>query len=213
MSVLFVAGAGTDVGKTYVAALLVRRLRAAGRPVVAVKPVASGVPAWNAPAFAASDTGVLLAAQGLALTQANADGCSPWRYAAAVAPDAAAALEGRTLALAELVAFHAHVRARAPADATVVVEGVGGLMSPVASDALGLHWLQALGCPALLVAGSYLGAISHALTARETLRAHGVACVGLVVSESAGSPVGAVRTAEAIARWTGEPAGALRRGA
>ncbi|MBE7218709.1 MAG: ATP-dependent dethiobiotin synthetase BioD, partial [Caulobacteraceae bacterium] len=35
MSVLFIAGAGTDVGKTYVACGLVRRLRAAGRPVEA----------------------------------------------------------------------------------------------------------------------------------------------------------------------------------
>lgn len=211
MSVLFVAGAGTDVGKTYVAALLVRRLRAAGRPVVAVKPVASGVPAWDDPAFAASDTGVLLAAQGLPLTQATADACSPWRFAAPLAPDMAAAREGRVVTLAELVAFHADARARAPAHAAVVVEGVGGLMSPVTSDALGLDWLEALGCPALLVAGGYLGAISHALTARETLRARGVECVGVVVSESSGSPVDVAATASAVARWTGEPAGFLRR--
>lgn len=211
MSALFVAGAGTDVGKTYVAAGLIRRLRAAGRPVVAVKPVASGVPAWDDLDFARTDTAVLLAAQGLAPTRANVDACSPWRFAAALAPDMAAALEGRAVTLAELVAFHAQVLARAAPDATVVVEGVGGLMSPVASDALGLHWLEALGCPALLVAGSYLGAISHALTAYETLRAHGVPFAGLVVSESAGSPVGPAPTAAAIARWTGEPVGVLRR--
>ena len=213
MSVLFVAGAGTDVGKTYVAACLVRRLRAAGRPVVAVKPVASGAPAWRDPAFAGTDTGLLLAALGLPLTRETVEACSPWRYAAPLAPDMAAALEGRTLTLGELVAFHAQVLARAPAGAAVVVEGVGGLMSPVASDALGLHWLKALGCPALLVCDSRLGAISHALTARETLRAHGVACAGIVASESPGSPVDVALTASAIAQWTGEPVGVLRRGA
>ena len=78
----------------------------------------------------------------------------------------------------------------------------------MAADALGLHWLKALACPALLVCGSQLGAISHALTARETLRAQGVPCAGLVVSESEGD---LALTAAAIARWTGEPAGGLRR--
>ena len=43
-------------------------------------------------------------------------------------------------------------------------------MSPVTPEATGLDWLEALGLPALLVSGSYLGAISHALTAIETLR-------------------------------------------
>ncbi|WP_232630269.1 dethiobiotin synthase [Methylobacterium sp. Leaf118] len=197
---LFIAGAGTELGKTYVTAALVRRLRAEGRPVRALKPLASGVPPVDDPAFAESDTGRLLAAQGLALTPAAVAACSPWRFAAPLAPDLAAAREGRHLALADLVGWCRARLAEAAAGETVVIEGVGGLMSPVTEAATGLDWLKALELPALLVSGSYLGAISHALTALETLRAHAVPLAGLVVSASEGAPTPPETVAAAIAR-------------
>ena len=213
MKALFVAGAGTDVGKTYVAAALVRRLRAQGRRVLALKPVASGAPALDDPAFAVSDTGLLLAAQGLPIDPETVQACTPWRFAAPVAPDLAAAREGRTLSLADLVEFHHRTLAGTPEDTLLVVEGVGGLMSPVTADATGLDWLKALGCPALLVAGSYMGAISHALTACETLAAHAVELAAVIVSESLGAPVPPEAAAAAIARFSHAETRVLRRGA
>lgn len=213
MTVLFVAGAGTDVGKTHVCALLARALRAGGRSVLALKPVASGVPAWDDPAFARSDTAVLLAAQGLALTEEAVDACTPWRFAAPLAPDMAALREGRSLHLAELAAFHVETVARAPGIDAVLVEGAGGVMSPITRDALCLDWIRALEAPTLLVAGSYLGAISHALTACETLARHGLPLLAVVVSESADSPVPLEETAHAIQRRTPAPVCVLPRSA
>lgn len=249
---LFVAGAGTEIGKTYVTAALTRRLRAQGRSVRTLKPLASGVPSIDDPAFALSDTGLLLLAQGLPITPETVAACSPWRFLAPLAPDLAAAREGRSLTLAELVAWceaqlqasnphpHPEVQGKAeprrsspdasvrpggllrggsaaPQDeggdgTTVLIEGVGGLMSPITPDATGLDWLKALRIPALLVTGSYLGAISHALTALETLRAHGVAQIGLVVSESLDAPVPPEIVAEAIGRHSHLPITVLRRG-
>lgn len=213
MTTLFVAGAGTDVGKTYVCARLARALRAGGRSVLALKPVASGVPAWDDPAFAHSDTAVLLAAQGLPLTARTVEACTPWRFAAPLAPDMAALREGRSLRLDDLTAFHAQALARAPGVDAVLVEGAGGVMSPVTQDALCLDWIRALGAPALLVAGSYLGAISHALTACETLARHGLPLLAVVVSESDGSPVPLGETAQAIRRRTAAPVATLARSA
>lgn len=213
MTPVFVAGAGTDVGKTYVAARLCRALRAGGLHVLALKPVVSGVPAWDDPTFPASDTGVLLAAQGLPLTRATADACSPWRFAAPIAPDMAAAREGVEVTLADLLAFHARAVAGAPEAEVVLVEGAGGVMSPVAADALCLDWAQALNAPVLLVAGSYLGAISHALTACEALTRRGVPLLAVVVSESADSPVPLEETARAVQRWCAAPVCRLPRGA
>lgn len=210
MSVLFVAGAGTDVGKTYVACGLVRRLRAAGRPVEAVKPLASGLPPVDDPAFADSDTGRLLAALGRPLTAQSVDACTPWRFAAPIAPDAAAAREGRSLRLADLVAFHRGALARA-AGAPLIVEGVGGVMSPATSDALNLDWIAALGCPVLLVAGSYVGAISHALTSLAVLGHRRIAVSAVIVSESEGSAASPADTATAISKWSGRPVGWLPR--
>ena len=212
MTALFVAGAGTDVGKTYAACALLRAARLGGRAVVALKPVISGVPAWDDPAFAGSDTARLLAAAGLPLSAQTVAACSPWRYAAPLSPDMAAAREGRAVRLDELVAFCRAARAAAPADALLLVEGVGGLMSPVTADATGLDWLQRLDCPAVLVAGGYLGAISHALTACAALAGRGVPLAGVVVSESLHPPVPAAETAAAIARFTPAPVAVLSRG-
>ncbi|GJE56469.1 MULTISPECIES: dethiobiotin synthase [Methylobacterium] len=208
---LFIAGSGTEIGKTYVTAALARRLRGQGRAVLALKPLASGVPPLDDPAFAETDTALLLAAQGLPVTPATVEACSPWRFAAPLAPDQAAACEGRTLGLDDLVAWCEAQRAAHP-EPTLLIEGVGGLMSPVTADATGLDWLKRLGLPALLVSGSYLGAISHALTAIETLRAHGVLLAGVAVSESDGAPTPPEVVAEAIARRVTAPVAVLHRG-
>lgn len=71
-----------------------------------------------------------------------------------------------------------------PAD-LFLVEGAGGVMSPLTSDGTCLDLMKALGLTSLLVGGSYLGGISHTLTALETLRAHGVAVAAIAVSEAA----------------------------
>lgn len=209
---LFIAGAGTELGKTYVTAALIRRLRTEGRAARALKPLASGVPPLDDPAFAESDTGRLLAAQDLAITPGAVAACSPWRFSAPLAPDLAAAHEGRSLALADLVAWcRARLSEAAPGEC-VLIEGVGGLMSPVTDAATGLDWLKALDLPALLVSGSYLGAISHALTAIETLRAHGVPLAAVVVSESEDAPTPPETVAAAIARHGRVSVGVVGRG-
>lgn len=207
---VFIAGAGTEIGKTYVTAALTRRLRALDRPVRTLKPLASGVPPLDDPGFAESDTARLLDAQGLPLDGDAVEACSPWRFSAPLSPDQAAVLEGRSLALSDLVGW---CRAQiAATEGTLLIEGVGGLMSPVTEVATGLDWLRALGLPALLVSGSYLGAISHALTACETLRLHGIRLLAVVVSESHGAPAPARTAAASIGRHAGAPVFCLRRG-
>ncbi|MCJ2057422.1 dethiobiotin synthase [Methylobacterium sp. J-048] len=207
---VFVAGAGTEIGKTYVTAALTRRLRGQGRPVRTLKPLASSVPPLSDPAFAESDTARLLDAQGLAVEDETVEACSPWRFAAPLAPDQAAALEGRSLALPDLVGWCRMQIAHS--EGTLIIEGVGGLMSPVTESATGLDWLRELAVPALLVSGSYLGAISHTLTACETLRLHGIRLLAVAVSESEAAPAPLGTVAASIARHAGVPVFGLRRG-
>jgi dethiobiotin synthetase len=200
MPAFFVTGAGTDIGKTYVTAALARQIRAAGGSVGVLKPVVSGVAPLSDPAFAASDTAILLGAAGLPADERHVQACSPWRFAAALAPDRAAALEGRELDLAEIVGWCLGRLAEAAPDQVILVEGAGGLMSPVTREATVLDWMKALGLPAILVAGSYLGAISHALTAIEVVRASGLGFRAVVVSESTES-AGLDETIEALRRF------------
>jgi len=212
MSVLFIAGAGTDIGKTYVTAALARRIRCGGGSVRVLKPIASGVVTLDNPAFATGDTAVLLRAAGLPVDAAHVDACSPWRFVAPLAPDRAAAAEGRCVQLSEIVNWCRARIAEAASGETVLIEGAGGLMSPVTHDATVLDWLLALGCPILLVTGSYLGAISHALTAIEVIKTRGVPLHGVVVSESAES-AGLVETVDALRRFApGAAITALARG-
>lgn len=205
---LFVTGSGTGVGKTLVTCLLVRQLRAAGRAVRALKPVASG---FDPAAVAESDTGRLLAAMDEPLDAAAIGSVSPWRFRAPLSPDMAAAREGRRLDVGEIVGFCRYA-GPAEGDAVVLVEGIGGAMVPLSDDETVLDWMAALGWPVLLVGGSYLGALSHTLCALEAVRLRGLPLGGIVISESEESPVPLDETAETIGRFaTGIPVIALPR--
>lgn len=180
MRALFVAGSHTDVGKTYAACALIHAARARGLAVDALKPVVSG---FDGQDWEESDPGRLLAALGRPLTQEALEAISPLRFRAALSPPMAARLEGVRLNLAQIVEFCRAGLAVSAAD-LMLVEGVGGVMSPIAEDATGLDLMIALGLPTLLVGGSYLGAISHTLTAIETLRSRNLPILAVVVSES-----------------------------
>ena len=195
MTTFFVTSSGTGIGKTFVTLRLVAELRASGRRVRALKPVASG---FDAARPADGDTGALLAAQQLEPTPANLDAVSPWRFAAPLSPNMAAAREHRTVPFDALVA---HCRAAGRSGGVTLIEGVGGVMVPLDGEHTVLDWIAALEAPALLVVGSYLGTLSHSLTAAAALRARGVTVAGLIVSESAEQPVPAAETAATLARF------------
>lgn len=180
MRSFFIAGAGTDVGKTYVTAALARALLRTGRTVGVFKPVASG---YDPAHPEESDAGRLLDALGLPLTPDNIEAICPLRFAAPLSPPAAARREGVALSL-ESIAGLCEGRVRAAATDVLLIEGVGGLMSPLTDDATGLDLMTRLAAPTLLVGGTYLGAISHLLTAVEVLKGHGVEIAAAVISES-----------------------------
>ena len=201
MRALFVAGAHTDVGKTYVACAVLRAARARGLTVDAVKPVVSGLSPED---WADSDPGRLLAALGRPLDFKNLDTISPLRFLAPLSPPMAARLENRDLRLADLTGICREALAVTTAD-LFLVEGAGGVMSPLAEDGTGLDLQKALALPTILVGGSYLGGISHTLTAVETLRAHGQEIAAVVVSESADPEApDFVQTVESVAAFAGD---------
>lgn len=177
----FITATGTDSGKTFVAEGLARELRARGRRVRALKPVMSG---YDEAHPADSDAGRLLTACGVEPTVAAVADIAPWRFAAPLSPDRAAALEGRAIDVDALVGGCREEIARN--EDLLLIEGVGGVMVPLDGQRTVLDWMAALRLPTLLVAGTYLGAISHALTALAAMRAAGLAPAAIVVNESPG---------------------------
>lgn len=200
MRQLFITGAHTDVGKTYVACAMLRAARAKGLSVAALKPAVSGIDPAD---WVDSDPGRLLAAMDRPLTLAELDAIAPLRFAAPLSPPMAARLEDVDLRLSQLSTFCQAGLAASAADLTLV-EGAGGVMSPMAEDGTGLDLMLALGLPSVLVGGSYLGAISHTLTAVETLRSRGLAIEAVVVSQSADPDApDFAQTVESVAAFAG----------
>lgn len=207
MRAFFVTATGTDIGKTFVTAGLIRVLRERSEDVAALKPVASGFTLAN---VAASDPGVLLEALGGAPTVDALDRVAPWRFAAPLSPDMAAAREGRTIDFDALVAFCRAART----SGTLFVEGVGGVMVPLDPTHTVLDWMAALDLPLILVAGSYLGTISHTLTALDAIARRGLQLAALVVNESADSTVPLDETVATLMRFApGAPIAVLQRSA
>ena len=191
MTCVFVTATGTDVGKTFVACALARELRVRGRRLRVLKPVATGFDAQSAEL---SDTGRLLLAQDLPLNEANLDATTPWRFTAPLSPDMAARRENRVLPFADLVAFCAE---RHDVDLTLI-EGIGGVMVPLDAEHTVLDWIERLRPKVVLVAGSYLGTLSHTLTAVSCLRARDLTPAAVVVSESPQQPVPLEESADAL---------------
>lgn len=199
MTAVFVTASGTDVGKTFVTAGLIRLLRGKGLPVDALKPVVSG---FHPARAADSDSGMLLRALGLPLSDQEIEDISPWRFAAALSPDMAARHEGRDIDFDRLVAFSE--TAVAEREGALLIEGVGGVMVPLDQRRTVLDWVAALDLPTILVAGSYLGSISHTLTAADALDGEDCDLTTIVVSETEGSHVPLYETAATIARFLPE---------
>jgi dethiobiotin synthetase len=197
MSAIFVSATGTDVGKTFVTTGLVRHFIAQGRVVDAVKPVVSG---FDPAALPESDPGALLAALNRPVTLAEVTRISPWRFAAPLSPDMAARREGRAIDFNAVTDFcRAAIAARR---GHLFVEGIGGIMVPLDDSRTVLDLITQLRLPLLLVAGSYVGTISHTLTALQVLARRNLDVAAVVVSESQASAAALDDTVATIARFS-----------
>jgi dethiobiotin synthetase len=194
----FVTATGTDIGKTFVTAGLIRYLRESNQPVTAFKPIVSG---YDSSVAETSDPAVLLSALGRAVTADEVERIAPWRFRAPLSPDLAAAREGRRVDFEKLISFSR--AAIAAATGPLFIEGVGGIMVPLDGQRTVLDWMTALDIPLLLVVGGYLGTISHTLTALDVLAQRKLTVAAIVVSESERDTVELDDTVASIARFAG----------
>ncbi len=179
MTSYFIASTGTGVGKTFATCALMHAAAQRGASLRGLKPIISG---WDA-GDATSDTAQIAAAGG---HRDGVEAISPWRFVAPLSPHRAAALENITLDVAALTDWTKNQLQTHP---RTLVEGVGGVMVPLTNIETTLDWMSALGLPVILVVGSYLGTISHTLTAMAALRACNLSVRAVILNESAESSV------------------------
>ena len=150
----FITGTDTGVGKTVLTALLTRFLRERGINVAALKPVCSG---------GRADARVLRAAMNGALTL---DEINPWHFRAPIAPLLAARKENQRVKLPQALA---HTRAMQKRFDVLLVEGAGGLLSPLGENFNSRDLISSLPAVPIVVAQNKLGAVNHILLTLEAL--------------------------------------------
>jgi dethiobiotin synthetase len=177
---LFVTATDTGVGKSVLSASLLASMRAAGVPVRAHKPVVTGLedPREIAARGAWPADHEMLA--GISGTQAHE--VSPLRFGPAVSPHLAGELAGAPVDADELRAHARAVATAEPAQGALIVEGVGGLLVPLAQDYLVRDHALALGLPVLIAARPGLGTINHTLLTLEAARSVALRVAAVVLT-------------------------------
>ena len=180
---LFVTGTDTGVGKTHVAALIARQLAATGMRIGVYKPVCSGayLDAQGRSRWDDIDRLRDAVRDIWSNDELTDDVICPQRFVAPLAPPLAARAEGRIVDAGEL---------RRGADWWVdradvlIVEGAGGLLSPVSDTESVADVARDLGHPLIVVARCGLGTINHSLLTVEAARHRGLRVAGFVLNQS-----------------------------
>jgi dethiobiotin synthetase len=153
---LFITGTDTGVGKTYVTALIARSLVKSGKRVGVYKPVASGCDIVDGERIS-EDAEILHAAIG---GEVGIDNICPQRFAAPLAPHLAARGEAKSVDADLLRSGISFWNNRCD---ILLVEGVGGLMSPVSDEDYTADLACDFGYPVVIVAPNTLGVINQTL--------------------------------------------------
>ena len=183
---LFLTGTDTDVGKTYVAELLVRGLRKAGRDAVGMKPICCGGREDAEALHAAADGAAAL------------NDINPVWLRPPAAPYTAALIENRTIDLALIRETFARLRGT---HESIIVEGVGGWRVPITRDWFVSDLAVEFGLPVAVVVANRLGALNHTLLTVEAIRHRGLECAGIILNHTTFGDAGpdiAVTTNRAI---------------
>ena len=189
---LLITGTDTGVGKTWVARALSHALVAAGRRVVAVKPVETGCGSRRSHL---EDGALLAAATGQAEPRA-----ALLRFAAPVAPALAAEREGETIDLDALVL---RIEESSAGAEVLLMEGAGGLLSPITWEWTVVDLARPFGASVLLVAADRLGTINHVQLTLSALELAGLDVAGVVLTPPERPDDSTGTNAASIARLSG----------
>jgi dethiobiotin synthetase len=174
---LFITGTDTDVGKTYVGCLLVQSLVNRGLRLGVYKPVASGFRQWSG-----SDGDRLWQA---ARRPGAIEHVTPQLFSAPLAPPIAAKHEGRCVDKALILRGYEAIRS---SHEYHIVEGAGGLLSPISDTWTNADLILRWGLPVVIVTAWKLGVVSQVLTTLVACRSLGIDVECVVLNACAPNP-------------------------
>lgn len=192
---IFITSTGTNIGKTYLTNLLIKRAMMLNYRIKAIKPIISG---FNINNLDESDSGIILKALGK--NKSYLDKISPWRFETPLSPDMAANIAKRKINFKELINFcNSHIISKD--EDILIIEGVGGTMVPINNKFTILDLMKRLDIPIILTIGSYLGTISHTLNAYEVLIKNNININSIVLNQSSENDVGIELTKDSLLNY------------
>ena len=174
----FITGTDTNIGKTFVATLVARALKARGIDIGVMKPVETGC---------AVKDGALVPMDAVALKEAAESGdpldlINPYRFSPPLSPNVAARLSGVEI---DLIKIETAFKMLSAVHEIIIVEGAGGLLVPLNDDQNMADLVVRLKARLLIIAPSRLGVINHTLMTCECARALGIDVAGVILNHPA----------------------------
>ena len=176
---IFVTGTGTDIGKTFVTALLVKKLHDAGCNTAYFKAAVSGNERDENGRLIPGDAAYVKKISGISQPL---DTMCPYIYETAVSPHLASKIEGD---LVELENVKDRYEKLCDEYEYVICEGSGGIVCPIRYDDRKIMLediIKNLGLPAIIVADAGLGTINSVVLTCEYMKAHGMEIRGLILN-------------------------------
>lgn len=174
---IFITGTGTDVGKTYVTGLIVKKMRESGRNTAYYKAAMSGNERRADGSLIPGDAMYVKNISGI--SQPVGEMC-PYVYESAVAPHLASRLEGNPVKMEVVRKGFEEVCGKYD---YVVMEGSGGILCPICFDEAKIQLediVKDLGLSSLIVADAGLGTINSVVLTVEYMRARELPVKGIV---------------------------------
>lgn len=174
---LFITGTGTDIGKTYVAGLLVKKLKESGRNAAYYKAAMSGNERREDGSLIPGDA--LFVKQTSGIEQPLEEMC-PYIYENAYSPHLASRIEGHPVEMAVVKDGYEKVGRKYD---YVTMEGSGGILCPICFDEAKIQLedvVKELGLSSILIADAGLGTINSVVLTVEYMKAHNLPVKGVI---------------------------------
>jgi dethiobiotin synthetase len=195
---VFITGTDTGVGKTVVAAGLVRGLVAQGQRVAVMKPIASGSERTSE-GLRNEDALALMAASNVPAPYASVN---PYCFEPAISPHIAADDAGIRVDLAQIRRSFESLADRSD---WLVAEGAGGWLAPIGAATSIRDLAETLHLPVVMVVGLRLGCINHALLTKLAIESHGARFAGWVANTIDPAMARRTENLETLIRLIGKP--------
>lgn len=176
MKSLFITGTDTGIGKTVFTCALASALKSSGINVGVMKPFATGIPQKNG--FKSEDAELLVRHSGANDPESM---INPYFFPIPTSPYRAAKKLGKTIDVDLVLSSYEKLQA---SHDIVLVEGIGGILTPILRDYFVADLVKDLNLDVLMVTGTKMGSVNHTLLALNLCKKYGINVLGLIINQT-----------------------------